>query len=202
LGSGNGFARELKLYGSVKRAIQYINQGKTKRLDSGKMNNEFFINLCGIGFDAHVGSLFAGSSKRGLQTYLQIIWRELIHFKAQAVEITTETESINASIFMASICNGPQFGNNAFIAPNAQLDDALFDMTLIHEFPKWKTPFIAACILFRKIHWVKEIQQIKCKQIQINRAEPGFVNIDGEPLWMQKELVIELNAQSIEIICP
>lgn len=202
LGSGNGFARELKLYGSVKKAIQYINQGKTKRLDSGKMNHEFFINLCGIGFDAHVGSLFAGSSKRGLQTYLQIIWRELIHFKAQAVEITTETESINASIFMASICNGPQFGNNAFIAPNAQLDDALFDMTLIHEFPKWKTPFIAACILFRKIHWVKEIRRMKATSVYIKRAKAGFVNIDGEPVWMEANINITMNHHSINVIVP
>lgn len=202
LGSGNGFARALHIYGSVKRALQIINQGKTQWVDSASINNEFFLNLSGIGFDAHVGSLFAGSVKRGLKSYLKIIWKELIHFKTQTVQIDSDLGNRKVSIFMLSICNGPQFGNNAFIAPNAKLDDALLDITIVREFAKWKIPFIALCILFKKIHWVKEIEQFKTSYIHIHRQEPGFVNIDGEPVWMDKELQVQMHPKSLQILVP
>ncbi len=202
LGSGNGFARELKLYGSTQRAIQIINQGKSTQVDSGNINDEFFVNLCGIGFDAHVGSLFAGSVKRGLRSYLSIIWKELLNFKPERVHIQTDTTSVESTVFMVSICNGPQFGNNAFIAPNATLTDGLFDITIIEQFPAWKIPFIAGCMLLKKINWVKEIKQLKAHSIQLQRVKPGFVNIDGEPVWMQAELNIGMYAKSIAVLTP
>jgi len=202
LGSGNGFARELKLYGAVKSAIQYINQGKTKRVDSGKMNNEFFINLCGIGFDAHVGSLFAGSVKRGFRSYLSIILKEFMQFKVQEIYLKTDTSNFETSAFMLSICNGKQFGNNAFIAPQANMEDGLLDMTIIEKFSNWKMPFIALCILLKKIQWVKEIRQMKARSISIKRAKAGFVNIDGEPVWMEANINITMNHHSINVIVP
>jgi diacylglycerol kinase family enzyme len=72
LGSGNGLARHLKIPLNTGKAIKNIVNFNTSLIDTGKINNKYFVNVAGVGFDAFVAHKFAEAKGRGFKTYAHI----------------------------------------------------------------------------------------------------------------------------------
>ncbi len=202
-GSGNGFARELKLYGKLEHSLRIINNQHYKVVDSGYVNEHFFCNIAGVGFDAHVGGLFADSTTRGLKTYAKIIWNELRSYQTESYSVeSNKHHSFSTEAFMICVCNGPQFGNNAFIAPEAKLNDGLFDIAIVKPFPLWRMPDIALSLLLKSKRNLPYLHRFKCTEFTIHRNSEGIVNVDGEPIKMGKTLKFVMNPNSLKILVP
>ena len=71
-GSGNDFIKSLNIPNNIGAAIEVILKGKASVIDVGKINDTYFANGVGIGFDAAVNraSYEINHSKRGLLLYL------------------------------------------------------------------------------------------------------------------------------------
>lgn len=202
MGSGNGFARELGISMDVKKSMQTINNWHIKICDTGIVNDTFFINLIGVGFDAHVTGLFANSKTRGLQTYARISLGEFMKYKSHTYSLFIDGEKMEHNAFLLSVCNGTQFGNNACIAPQAILDDGCFDISLVEKFGVWKTPEMGLRLFNKSIDKMNFVKSYKAKEIVIVREKEDMVNIDGEPVMMGKELRIKNQHKSIKVIVP
>ena len=202
MGSGNGFARELGISMDVRKSLQTINDWHIKSCDTGTVNDTFFINLMGVGFDAHVTGLFANSQTRGLSTYAKITLGEFMNYKYHSYSVLLDGVQVEHSAFLLSVCNGTQFGNNAFIAPKASMDDGSFDVSVVEKFEIWQTPEIGLRLFNKSIHKMNFVKSYKAKEIVIKRAKEDMVNIDGEPVMMGKELKIKNQPKSIKVIVP
>ncbi len=71
VGSGNGFARHLRIPFDVDKAIKVINKEKIALIDAGEVNQQPFFCTAGVGFDAQVGNSFAQGTKRGFTNYVK-----------------------------------------------------------------------------------------------------------------------------------
>lgn len=202
MGSGNGFARELGISMDVKKSLQTINNWHIKNCDTGMVNDTFFINLMGVGFDAHVTGLFASSKTRGLQTYARITLNEFMNYKAHNYSVYLDEVKMEHNAFLLSVCNGSQFGNNAYIAPHASLDDGCFDVSVVEKFGVWQTPEMGLRLFNKSIDKLSFVTTHKAKEIVIVREKEDMVNIDGEPVMMGKELKIKNQHKSIKVIVP
>ena len=151
-GSGNGLARHLKIPLDLKKAMKIINTAKETRIDTIQFNNETFINIAGVGFDAHIGWEFAKFGKRGLSSYLKIIMREFPKYKAKDFELTIDGKTVQKKAFLISFANGSQFGNNAHIAPQADVADGVMDIAILNDFSFFKIAPIAYKLLRKTIH--------------------------------------------------
>ncbi|MGZ3921242.1 MAG: diacylglycerol/lipid kinase family protein, partial [Bacteroidia bacterium] len=89
-GSGNGLSRTLGIPQDTKKAIQRIESGSVRTIDSGLINNKNFFCTSGIGFDAHIGKLFVTSKNRGLSSYFKITVRELFNYRSKYYRISTD----------------------------------------------------------------------------------------------------------------
>ena len=76
-GSGNGFARYLGMDTNPAVAIKQLISCETKNIDTCSVNNMPFVNVSGVGFDAHIASLFSKLKKRGFINYIKLIFKEL-----------------------------------------------------------------------------------------------------------------------------
>lgn len=202
MGSGNGFARELGISLDVTKSLQIINTWHHKTVDTGIINDKFFINLIGVGFDAHVTGLFANSQSRGLKTYTRITLSEFMNYNSHDYSIFCDGVQMDHNAFLMSVCNGSQFGNNAFIAPGARLDDGHFDISVVEKFKLWQTPEMGLRLCNKSIHKMSFVKSYKAKEIKIVREKEDMVNIDGEPVMMGKELDIKMQHKSIKVIVP
>lgn len=199
-GSGNGLARHLKLPLKLKEALQKINDFNITKIDTVKFNDSYFANIAGFGFDAHIAHEFANYGKRGFSSYIKIVLKELPKFKKTFVKITTPDFSISQPVFMVSIANGSQFGNDAVIAPNAITNDGLMNLIIIKKINLFTLPFLAYKMFRGKLSGKGDIIEIKAKKIEIELSDIKKCHCDGEPKFAEQKNIIEIEPLSLNII--
>ncbi len=199
-GSGNGLARHLKIPLKIKDAILNINNFNVVTLDSASINNTFFINVAGIGFDALIAHKFAKYGKRGFSSYIRITSKEFKKFKAQKINLSIDGNKINDEVFLLSIANGSQFGNNAYIAPTASMSDGELNITTLKKFPLISAPKLAYKLFTKKIDKLKIAKAYKAKHIVIEQKGEILAHIDGEPITFFDKIEINIIPNSLKII--
>ncbi|PST84823.1 diacylglycerol kinase [Pedobacter yulinensis] len=202
LGSGNGLARFLQIPLDPKKAIQSLNTGRELAVDTAVFNDRVFFNMAGMGFDAHLSSVFAEEKGRGLLGYLRQGLAEIGTYGSKHYQISVDGKAYVREAFAISIANSSQYGNNVFIAPQASVTDGLLEVCIIKPFPLRRLPEIAWVMLRRKAHTSDLIEIISGKEILISRDTEAAVHIDGEPLYMGKDLHISVRPASLNIIVP
>ena len=202
MGSGNGLARSLRIPFNIKKAIKTICDFNLQPIDTGEVNGIPFINLAGIGFDAHVAGIFHNSQRRGLISYTKIILREFNRFTKEPIQIQVDGNTIQTSAFLLAVCNGPQFGNNAIIAPLASLRDGVFHITILKRLKWFDAPRLAFRLFKGTIHLDSNTECFSAKSLTIVRSKNGLMNIDGEPIMLSNNLNIEMRPLSLNVILP
>jgi diacylglycerol kinase (ATP) len=200
-GSGNGLARHLKIPLNLKKAMEIINNGKETYIDSIQFNDETFVNIAGIGFDAHIGWEFSKFGKRGFSSYLRIIMREFANYKAQDFELIIDGKSVHKNAYLISFANGSQWGNNAYIAPLADVADGVMDIAILKKI-SLKNGIPIGYKLFKKtLHQSSYLEIIKAKEVIVKQTK-AIAHIDGEPIEIDKTIHIKVNPLSLKIIVP
>ena len=193
-GSGNGLARHLMLPMNIKGAIRIINQCEVHCLDYGTINNIPFFCTCGMGFDAFISMKFAMSGKRGPISYVENVLKEGLKYKPETYEIEDETGTKRYKAFLISCANASQYGNDAYIAPQASMSDGLMDVIIMEPFDVLEAPQISIDMFNKTLNKNSKIKTFKTKKIHIHRDQPGVIHYDGDPLMMGEDIDIELIA--------
>ncbi len=201
-GSGNGLSRFLKIPLNTKKAVELINKGKLFKMDAIKINNDYFVNMAGVGFDAHISHLFANYGKRGFRSYLKLIVKEFFTYKLNKYKLKTNGETCDIQAFVISFANSSQFGNNAHIAPLAKINDGLIDICILKKFPAWKSLFITLLLYSKKLTKSKYYQIKKVRELEIINSEKLNAHIDGDPITFESNVKISIVPESLNIIIP
>ena len=199
-GSGNGLARHLLIPLHLEKAITLINSCTIKTIDTINLNDETFVNVAGIGFDAHIGWQFSKYGKRGFSSYIKIVMREFRKYKEQDYELIIDGISHKRKAFLISFANGSQWGNNASIAPTADISDGEMDIAILKNV-NWKSGAWIGYHLFRKkLHHTRQLEIIKAKEVTVKQN--GIIaHIDGEPIEIGKTFSIKVNPLSLKVVC-
>jgi YegS/Rv2252/BmrU family lipid kinase len=201
-GSGNGLARHLHIPMDSREAIRLINEFTTLRIDYGLINGRPFFCTCGVGFDAFVSLKFADSGKRGLLTYLENTLHESLTYEPETYEIENEEGTVRYKAFLIACANASQYGNNAYIAPQASLTDGLMDITILEPFTVLDVPSLAFQLFNRSINRNSCIKTLRAKKIKIHRQHGGVLHFDGDPVMDGKDIEVELVPQGLTVVAP
>lgn len=202
IGSGNGLARHLKIPLDITKAIQLIGQGEERIIDSCFINGKAFFCTSGIGFDAHIGKLFAESKTRGFSTYAKITISQLMRYKPVEYNLTINNETIKRKAFLITFANASQYGNDAFIAPQASVKDGLIDVCILKPFKFWNVPSIAWKFFNKSINSSAFMETYKVSEVDVEREATGPAHYDGEPDLMGAKLTIRIKPSSLRVIAP
>jgi YegS/Rv2252/BmrU family lipid kinase len=200
-GSGNGLARHLQLPMSLDKAMRVINKTNQIKIDTCSINNSPFIGMAGIGLDAHIGREFAKFGKRGFKSYVKVFMREYPKYKAQQYELTINEKVKTVDALLVSFANGSQYGNNATIAPQADVTDGLVDICILRKFPALVSPALVWRLFNNNMYRSKYLETIKTSSVTVKQLQ-NIAHIDGEPVELGTELVIKLNPLSLSVIVP
>jgi len=201
-GSGNGLARHLHIPMNVPKAIDIINGGNVQSIDYGRINNLPFFCTCGVGFDASISMDFAKKKTRGFVTYIETTLMDYLRYKPETYNITTENEEQEYKAFLITVGNASQYGNNAYIAPNASLMDGLFDVIVLTPFNIYDVPVLAYRLFTKKMEDDAHIIKFRCKHLTIKRAQPGSAHFDGEPYEMDSTIDIQMFSKCLRVVIP
>jgi YegS/Rv2252/BmrU family lipid kinase len=199
-GSGNGLARHLMLPMDLGKAISLINRFEIHDLDYGTINGMPFFCTCGMGFDAFISMKFAEAGKRGLITYVENVLKEGLKYKPETYELEDETGTKHYKAFLISAANASQYGNNAYIAPQASMSDGLLDVIIMEPFDVLEAPQISLDMFNKTLDKNSKIKTFKAKRIHVHRKEPGWIHYDGDPVMTDADIDILLHSKGIKVL--
>lgn len=199
-GSGNGLARHLLLPLNVRKAIDVINRSEVRQLDYGIINGYHFFCTCGMGFDAFVSMKFAEAGKRGPITYVENVLREGLKYKPETYTIEDDNGTLQYKAFLISCANASQYGNNAYIAPQASMSDGLMDVIIMEPFDVFEAPQISIEMFSKTLDKNSKIKTFRTRHLHIHRDKPGVIHYDGDPVMTGADIDIELKPKGINII--
>jgi diacylglycerol kinase (ATP) len=204
IGSGNGLARYLGISVRMAESVGVINKGKTMRIDAGSLNKGWFFCTCGVGFDARVGHEFSKGTKRGFKAYLKVIMREFSKYKPRKYKFTIDGVEYVRRAFLITIANAGQYGNNAYIAPGAKIDDGWFDVCILNPFPLIKSLALGVRLFNRSIESAQYMEVIRGKEIEFRKTKKKYIfHYDGEPVKFKKRKVkISMHYHCLEVMIP
>lgn len=202
-GSGNGLARALGLPMSSKKAVEIVVKGSLDRIDSCSANDRLFFCTCGMGFDADVSAAFSEAPFRGLLSYAKTAVERYISYKPSYYMVELQDgRRIDSEAFVVAAANASQYGNNAHIAPNADMKDGLVDIVILRPFRVYELPQVTLQLFSKSLEDNTHQASYQTSSATIIRQQSGVVHLDGEPIEMGARIEIKVNPSSISVIRP
>ncbi|GAB3519989.1 diacylglycerol/lipid kinase family protein [Emticicia fontis] len=197
LGSGNGLARELGISMKPDKVIEQLNKATVKPIDTCYVNDIPFFCTAGIGFDAHCAEVFSRLKGRGMLNYVRTGFQEFWSYQP----LPCNFGGNEYKVFSITFGNARQFGNNAYIAPIAQIDDGFIDCTLLNPLPLWEVPGIVTKLFNKTIHESAYAEAYRGAKFKIKGQENLLIHYDGEPLRLDTdELTIGIREKSLQVM--
>lgn len=201
-GSGNGLARHLGIPIDPYKAVKWLNKSIFTDIDYGTINGQPFFCTCGVGFDAAVSDSFSKAGTRGVLTYLESVFLKIATYKDKLYKLSFDNSSETFECFVVTCANADQWGNNAFIAPTASLQDGLMDVVVIRPFTALDAPILAFQLFNRQLDRNDKVTIRKCNRLTITREEEGPAHFDGDPIYLGKDINIELISHGLKVLIP
>jgi len=200
IGSGNGLARHLGIPTSIRKAIQQLNHSEPILMDYGLVNERPFFCTCGTGFDAYVSTEFAKGKRRGIMSYIEKIITGYFSYKSQNYHLLGEGIDLNVKAFVLTFANASQWGNNAYIAPQASVQDGQIDISIMSNFPVIAIPTLALNLFAKNIDKDLFMTTLRSKSIMLQREESGPFHYDGEPYEEGTEIHVKTVSDGLKVL--
>ena len=199
MGSGNGFAKENGFDKSIKKLLTKIQNKKSQIIDTIKINQEFSINVSGVGLDSVVAYNFEKTS-RGFFNYIKTTIATFFSFNDINIKFKNiDYQKYNGKYLMLNVANTRQFGNDAFIAPNAILDDGLVDIVLVKRFSLIGSVKFAYQLFSKKLGGNPFVTYLRLKQIDLE-IDNNIWHIDGDAMELPSPVEIQVLKHSLKVL--
>jgi YegS/Rv2252/BmrU family lipid kinase len=182
-GRGNDFARKLGIPREPEAACLVLSDGIERTVDIGEVDGRTFLGIASYGFDSAVQDLANVSRVKGQLVYLYATLRTLASWQAVRLTFTAdggpEREVLGYAI---AACNTGVFGGGMALAPDADLEDGLFDVVLTGKRSRlghlWNLPRV-----FKGTHVnAKGIEILRARELTVGAERPFRIYADGDPI--------------------
>jgi diacylglycerol kinase (ATP) len=213
-GTGCDFSRSLSIPKGFRNAARFISETPASRIDVGKISyrnhlgadeDRYFLNISDFGIGGEViERMKVSREERKASSYFKSLVTTFINYKAKRLHIKVDDRDLAVEEYMVgAVSNGKIFGKGMKIAPNAQLDDGLFDLVLVKRMGTWE--FLRNVYkLYRGTHLSHpKVLQIRGRSIEARADERSgdrvLIEVDGEQVGTLPA-TFELMPKSIPVI--
>jgi diacylglycerol kinase (ATP) len=201
-GSANGLAKELGIPEELEGSLNLIRKFRTHPIDTLKINGHDCFHLCDFGYNARVVHRFAESVLRGKISYVWYGMQEFFTFRPFSYHIRTPLLEYKGKAFMIIITNVHKMGMNVNINPLGEIDDGLFEITIIKPFSRFLGPFIFKKLRKGELYKSRYNKIIKCREAVIFNKDNESFHIDGEPVNLGEKIEVKIVPKGLYILRP
>lgn len=192
LGSGNDFFKNLSATKRLDDALAATLNGKTRRIDVGKVSftsngqtrERYFLNSLGLGFTGAIAKEASASTLKGDLIYLDALRKVGKTYAATPMRIALNAESgattYSEPVFALTIGNGRIEGGKFNIAPDASVSDGFLNLGLLFAFPKRELPIWVWRYLRGNQFRYEKARHHKITSATIELDAPLALHLDGE----------------------
>lgn len=182
-GRGNDFARVLGVPLEPIAACDVLAHGIVRDLDLGQAGGRPFIGIASCGFDSEANRI-ANQTRlvRGNLVYTYGGLRALLGWKPARFQLRLDGVAHSMTGYTVAVANSAAYGGGMLLAPEASLQDGLFDVVLIADEPRWK--FLRQLPkVFKGEHvGLPAVRILRARQVEIEADRPFTMYADGDPI--------------------
>lgn len=202
LGSGNGLARGLGIPLSPLKAAKVLKTGLIRQIDAGQIEKDIFFIVTGMGFDAIIGKVFNEQQVRGLIPYFTIGFREYFSYKHEVFVLKFNNKKVAVSALFVTIANLKGWGGGAIISPEAEFDDGMLDICVIHRAPTWYVIANLYKLFTGGVVKLRKYSRYQASEVEIVREKAGPYHFDGEVQDGGEILKVSVHPKALNVIVP
>ena len=207
LGTGNDFAKACSIPMHWEDATRLLaarisSDMPLRYIDAGRMNDRYFANGAGIGFDAKINHIARGNRlPLGDLVYLiavfQGVWDGVI---TPAVRMRYDSTKYDGPVTLVEVCNGATVGGMFQIAPMARNDDGFLDLVFVRPVGRLRIfSLLPQLIKGSHIH-APEVTCARVNSVSLIAEAPVPSHLDGEIQPLQTEFQIEILKHSLALL--
>ncbi len=204
-GSGNGFARELRMPLHLQESVFCLQKAKTVRCDVGQANGELFLNLAGVGIEAQIAYDFmqyGKTGKRGMWPYFKLGAKDAFTYQPQEMQLEYDGRQETLRPLSVTFANGTQYGSNFKIAPQASLTDGWLEKVVIKNVHKLKLLAAAPTFFTDNPAHLGVTDTTRVKHVLLRQPGEIIYHLDGEPKKTQDQLEIKILPAALNVLIP
>jgi YegS/Rv2252/BmrU family lipid kinase len=183
-GRGNDFARVIGIPNDPAQSVALLAQGHTRSIDVGEVNGRRFLCIASIGFESVANRLANETSVlRGGLVYFYAGLRTLASWKPATFTVQLDGDpAMSFEGYSVQVANSRAFGGGFFIAPNAELDDGLFDVVTVGD--SSKLAFLGGMPKAKKGEHLEreQVKVLRAAEVEVTADRDFAVYADGEHL--------------------
>ena len=198
MGTMNNLAHSLGIPLSIEAACAIIAKGETRPIDVGKLNDQIFIEVAGIGLEAALFPAAEEIKSPGIVSTLRGVINglfTLINFKPTRLKISFDDKNHRSyEAIQVTICNAPYYGAHFQVAPDILMDDGELDVIIYKQFSKLEYIRHAISISQGRRVFQPKIRRRRVKSLSITSHHPTEIQADGLPHGHTPARVIVVHA--------
>ena len=201
LGSVMNIPRMLGLPRELDAAAAVLRAGHTRRIDVGEANGYVFFETASVGMHA---AIFEEMTKLDAGDLAAIVRSILVAFRYRPSRMTIELDGgrrIETRALVVAIANGPYMGAGFTIAPEARIDDGLFDVRIFQRYSKRELVRHFASIAFGRRAYAPKAVTERSARVRISGARPLPARSDAQDLDMTP-LTCTIVPQALMVVAP
>lgn len=195
-GTGNDFAKTLRATSTSHDEIARLTVAQSDlRMDVGRIDDRFFLNSCGFGFDVAVVQGLAKSRwLNGKGIYVYTALRQLLGYRGLNIAIRSLAADHERALYMMIvIANAPHFGGTFVIAPSANVTDGELDAVLVVNASSMRRLRLLGAAT-RGAHTAFE-------EVRMNRGPEFTLAFDHAPFYETDGEVHRAERATVEVRC-
>jgi YegS/Rv2252/BmrU family lipid kinase len=211
-GRGNDFAPAAGIPEDIPGGCQVLKDDHRRTIDIGYVaggnvpQGRFFANTVGIGFDAIVTIQAARLPRMGgFLSFLVAILRTIfLYYKGPTVKIDYDGRTLTTPTLLVSIMNGRRLGGGFWMAPDARIDDGLFEVVIGRQVSQLRILSLIPHFMKGTHNTQPEVSTLRAARLVVSAVDGGLpAQSDGEIISVDgTRLEIELLPRQLEVVCP
>lgn len=189
LGTANDFASGVPLPTEVWPALRLAVEGQPRRVDLGRVNDRYFVNVSTGGFGAEATESAGSDAKRRLGPLAYVVTgvREFVDLKPVAARFRAGGEVLHDGPFLLfAVGNARQTGGGSLLTPRAEFGDGKLDLLVVPDMPRMD--FLSLLPDLRAGTHLKTpgLLYVQTPEIEVESAQDLHVHADGEPVHARR----------------
>ena len=182
-GTGNDFCRSIGIPADPRSAISTLSEGRIRKLDLGCVNDSFFINVAGVGFDAQVAQEINTGIRwlTGSPAYLAAVLKLIVTYRNIPLRVILDNHTeIHLKSFPLAVGNAQFYGGGMRIVPYAVPDDGFFHICAAGDVRKRDVLITLPKVFSGKHIGHPLVREYTAKKIEITSECRTALHADGE----------------------
>ncbi len=182
LGTANNLARNLNVPNSLPEAIQVLIKGFTKKIDVATVNDQYFLNVVGLGLSAQINHGIRKDAKKyfGVLAYIYYAIKIARKLQPMSVSLITAAGRETFKTLQLTVCNGRFYGSSFVAEEQASIQDGMLDVICTPP-QSWLKGFKIIPALVKGQHTkLEEIKSYKWSEFRLETKRPVSLDVDGD----------------------